>query len=157
MANTVQIRSDRGIHSVDKRWIRRMALAILKHLQAENAELSVYLCSTETIHGLNRDWRGKDRPTDVLSFPQDCVDGPIAGPLGDIVLSPDVAVAQADREGVTYESELLRLLIHGVLHLVGYDHETGRPEALRMRAQEKRILGIMEAKRAGVVTKTGKI
>ncbi|HPH02491.1 MAG TPA: rRNA maturation RNase YbeY [Spirochaetota bacterium] len=156
MANTVQIRSDKGIHPVDKRLVRRLALAILKHLQAEDAELSVYLCSTETIHGLNRDWRGKDRPTDVLSFPQDCLDGPISGPLGDIVLSTDVAVAQAAREGVTYESELLRLLVHGALHLVGYDHETGRPEAVRMRTEEKRILGMMEAERAGIVTKTGK-
>jgi probable rRNA maturation factor len=152
MSDAIGLRSDKGVHPFDRKWVRNMTCAILEAAGVGHAELSVYFCSVQTMQNLNRDWRGKDSPTDVLSFSQ-TEDGQeyIEGePLGDLVLSTDVAASQALREGVSFESELIRLLIHGVLHLLGYDHEQGKADALRMRREEKRIFGQMEAMCAGI-------
>jgi probable rRNA maturation factor len=98
-------------------------------------QLSIALVSDREIRALNRRWRGKDRPTDVLSFP---LDEP--GALGDVVISLDMARRQARAGGWSLAAELRRLLAHGILHCRGYDHE--RPaDARRMAAAERRLLG----------------
>lgn len=84
------------------------------------AEVSVVLCSDEHMRSLNGQWRGKDAPTDVLSFPQDDPDGVV---LGDVVVSLDTAERQAAERGVDLIDEIRVLLVHGLLHLLGYDHE----------------------------------
>lgn len=103
------------------------------------------------IRRLNREFRGKDRPTDVLSFP---ADGPampaIAAPgetpsLGDIIICPEVAVANAAGYNASLDSEIRRLLVHGFLHLLGYDHETGPKEAASMRRKERECIRALEA------------
>lgn len=86
---------------------------------------------------LNRDWRGKDRTTDVLSFPQA---GPAPGLLGDVVISLPAARRQAAAAGRSLGRELDALLIHGVLHLLGHDHEGGAAQARRMRRLEASLL-----------------
>ena len=89
---------------------------------------------------LNRDWRGKDRPTDVLSFAQ--AEGPGGAPpglLGDVVISLDTARRQAAERAAPLGAELDRLLIHGVLHLLGYDHERSPAEARRMQRRERAL------------------
>ena len=83
-------------------------------------ELSLVFCDDDFIHALNRDYRGKDKPTDVLSFPQDRE----SGMLGDIVISVPTAVRQAQERDVSTETEIEWLYLHGALHLLGYDHET---------------------------------
>lgn len=99
---------------------------------------------------LNRRYRGIDRPTDVLSF--SLAEGKaLAAPvrlLGDIVISVPVAARQAKREGHTLEREIERLLVHGILHLAGYDHERGVREALRMQARERRLLSLIASGRS---------
>jgi len=98
-------------------------------------QLSIALVSDREIRALNRRWRGKDRPTDVLSFP---LDEP--GAQGDVVISLDTARRQAREGGWSLAAELRRLLAHGILHCKGYDHE--RPaDARRMAAAERRLLG----------------
>lgn len=78
-----------------------------------------------SIHQLNRDWRHKDKPTDVLSFA--LLEGElpveIVRSLGDVVISADTAITQAREYGVALHQEILRLLVHGILHLLGFDHE----------------------------------
>jgi probable rRNA maturation factor len=95
---------------------------------------------------LNRQHRGIDRTTDVLSFPQ--TSGPIrcgsrnineASVLGDIVINLHKTDRQAKEYGTTFNEELKRLLIHGLVHLLGYDHETGGPQEKRMLAKEKEL------------------
>jgi probable rRNA maturation factor len=83
----------------------------------------------------NRDFRGKDKPTDVLSFSQLEGESPVPSPsLGDLVISVDTTKRQAKEYGVTYTQEFLRLMVHGILHLHGYDHEgVSKAEAQRMR------------------------
>lgn len=112
----------------------RAAERLLVLLGRTKAELSVSLVDDPRIRKLNREWRGKDRATDVLSFEQD--DPAI---LGDVVLSIDTAQRQADDGGWTLEEELNRLLLHGVLHLLGYEHERGGEEERRMKAEEARL------------------
>jgi probable rRNA maturation factor len=95
-------------------------------------ELSLVFCDDAFIHTLNRDYRGKDKPTDVLSFPQD-VD---SGILGDVVISVPTATRQAEEGGRTLTQELEWLFLHGALHLLGYDDETDeQAEAMNRRAE----------------------
>lgn len=89
-------------------------------LRDASAELSVVLCSDAYIRKLNAQWRGKDAATDVLSFPQDDPDRVV---LGDIVISVDTASRQAEERQLQFRDEIRILLVHGVLHLLGYDHE----------------------------------
>ena len=92
------------------------------------------LVSDREMRALNRRWRGHDRSTDVLSFPQDEGRGAL---LGDVVISVDTARRQAVAQGTTLGREAERLLIHGLLHLLGYDHERSPAEARRMQRRER--------------------
>jgi len=111
----------------------------------ENEELSILLTDDEEMRSLNRDYRGKDKPTDVLSFSQ--TEGEFGevggGVLGDIVISLDTARRQAEEKGHSFEKEIDVLLIHGALHLAGYDHERGKKEARAMRKKEREMLYII--------------
>jgi len=98
-------------------------------------ELSVALVSDREMRGLNRRWRGKDRPTDVLSFPLND-----SRALGDVVISLQTARRQSREGGWPLAAELSRLLAHGILHCRGYDHGDAR-EARKMAAAERRLLG----------------
>jgi len=106
----------------------------------------VVLTDDPAIRALNRQWRGLDEPTDVLSFPMDEGESPaaptggeVASPLGDVVISLETAARQAPSHGYTLLDEVRFLLVHGVCHLLGHDH--GEPEeAARMRCEEARLL-----------------
>ena len=106
-----------------------------------NAEVSVLLVGDKAMRSLNRQYRGKDRTTDVLSFP--LREGRFSRiqphVLGDIVLSLPAAARQAKAAGEPYHVEIGRLLVHGYLHLLGYDHERSRAEAGRMDGRERRL------------------
>jgi probable rRNA maturation factor len=133
---------DVRLEGVDDRvGVEAIAARALDALGLTESELSIVLCDDAFIHPLNRDYRGKDRPTDVLSFPQregeeSDPDDPV---LGDIVLSVERAQAQADERGHSLETEIRILLVHGILHLLGYDHEDDA-DAEEMEAEERRIL-----------------
>lgn len=106
-------------------------------------EVSILFCGDGRMRRLNREWRGMDRPTDVLAFPAQEPDG--AGALlGDIVISVPYACRQARRRGETAAREMDRLLVHGFLHLLGYDHEVdeGQMDALESRLRGR--LGISD-------------
>ena len=118
----------------------RSARRLLRRLALRDAELSIVLVSDCVIRELNRRWRGRDRPTDVLAFPQ--TEGPVSPPdgmLGDVVISVDTARRQAAERGTTVGREADRLLIHGLLHLLGYDHELSAAEARRMQRRERAL------------------
>ncbi|MDI9442036.1 MAG: rRNA maturation RNase YbeY [Firmicutes bacterium] len=115
------------------------ATAELESLDPE-AEVSLSFVDNETIRGLNDQYRGIDEPTDVLSFPQDD-DLPLELPyiLGDIVISLERAAEQAQEYGHGLEREVLYLAVHGLLHLIGYDHQTEEDKSA-MRAREEEVL-----------------
>ena len=107
-------------------------------------EVDITIVDDEEIHQLNRDYRNVDRPTDVLSFAldEDDEDEPelLEGQLhllGDIIISAETATRQAEEFGHGLEREIVYLAVHGLLHLLGYDHENGGLEAVKMREKEE--------------------
>jgi len=113
-------------------------------------EVSLFFAEQGEIRKLNADYRGIDEPTDVLSFPmREAEEGepikstvPVIAPqlLGDVVICREIAEKQAEEYGHSEERELVFLFTHGLLHLLGYDHEGARADAEAMRAAEKEIL-----------------
>ena len=125
----------------------RIATSILECVGRADAELSVAFVGDDRMRELNRDWRGKDSTTDVLSFSQ--LEGELPGGastmLGDVVISVPVLERQAADGGWTVDEELARLLLHGVLHLLGFDHESD-DDARAMRFEEGRIVAALAAR-----------
>ncbi len=113
--------------------------------------LTVTLCDDEKMTELNRDYRGKDQTTDVLSFPvHDSLrlgqreESPVELRelnLGDIIISKEVAIKQAEEFKISYHQEVLQLFIHGILHLIGFDHEISQEEENLMFRLEDQIVG----------------
>jgi probable rRNA maturation factor len=113
---------------------------------AAGAELSVVLSDDAAVRALNRDWRGKDRPTNVLSFPQAEESVTIAEGfpilLGDVVLALETCAREAEEQGRPIADHVAHLVVHGVLHLMGHTHDDDGP-ALRMEALERVVLASM--------------
>lgn len=137
---------------VDTRRLEREIAASLDVLGLAACELSVLLCDDAFMRPLNLQWRGYDAPTDVLSFPQedllpaltpDVEEPPVPAVLGDVVISVETAARQADELGHDLMTELVVLAVHGLLHLLGHDHEKDAEEAARMAAEEERVLGAL--------------
>ena len=123
--------------------IRRCCHAVLRMEKFEDsAEISVTFVDNEQIRELNAQYRGKDTATDVLSFPMgdDINRDTGAKILGDIVLSMEMAMEQAKRYGHSLEREIGYLTAHSMLHLLGYDHENGGMERVRMREKEEYVM-----------------
>ena len=134
--------------------IRRCCNAVLTFEEfSDPAEISVTLVNDEQIHELNKMHRNIDRSTDVLSFPlgengvydKNLETG--ASLLGDIVISVETAVRQAEEYGHTLQREIGFLTVHSMLHLIGYDHVDGGIEAVHMREKEERVLTELGLKR----------
>ena len=125
--------------------MRRAVEATLAYEGIDNdVEVSITFTDDESIHCLNLKYRGIDRPTDVLSFPleEDIKNSRVRGPimLGDIVISLERAVAQAEEYGHSFQREAAFLCIHSMLHLLGYDHELGEVEDADMRRRQREII-----------------
>jgi probable rRNA maturation factor len=125
--------------SYSSRKLKKIALKVLELLKQNQAELSLALVSNAEIRRLNAKYRKKDYPTDVLSFPVE--DSPPAGGrlLGDVIISVEKARQQAKERRRSLDQEMVTLLIHGVVHLLGYDHERSAKDARVMGRLEKRI------------------
>ena len=137
----VGIEEDEGVRSA----VELAANAALKHENAESRFLSVVLTTDENIHEYNREYRSVDRPTDVLSFPADEGDDLLTPPdgfLGDIMISIPRAREQAKALGHSTEREILFLTVHGVLHLLGYDHMRPEDEQIMLPVQRSIVEGI---------------
>ena len=118
-------------HAVDRAKLRRFLSELVPQLGVEDREFSVVLITDDSMRRYNRDYRGFDKPTDVLSFRGE------SGYLGDILISSETAYNQARKSSsLNLETNIQRLVLHGLLHLMGYDHETDHGE---MRAIERRL------------------
>ena len=124
-------RTQPGAENTVKKAIRAAARAV----STPPAELAIVLGDDSAIRALNRDWRGKNAPTNVLSFP-----APVRGRcLGDLVICPQVLRREARAAGTPERAHWMHLVIHGALHLIGYDHERAA-DARRMERREVRLL-----------------
>jgi probable rRNA maturation factor len=136
------VRRDAG-KEFPSRKLKTIAQKILELVGQNRAELSLALVENSEIQTLNAKYRKKDYPTDVLSFP---VEDPLPAKerlLGDVVISVQKAKEQAKQGRRSLDEEMMTLLIHGVLHLLGYDHERSAQEARIMTRLEKRIYRVL--------------
>ena len=147
----VYIKNRQRLLKVNQRKTASFLRKALQTLRLPKAELSVLLVNDERMRVLNRQYRGIDRTTDVLSFPQeDSVSFKDLSPesdlvLGDIVINLHKAERQARENGLTFQEELKRLLVHGLLHLLGYDHEKGGYAERKMKEKSRRLLKELDA------------
>ncbi|HEY6872664.1 MAG TPA: rRNA maturation RNase YbeY [Geobacteraceae bacterium] len=113
-----------------------------------DSELSLAIVGDRTIRRLNREYLGRDKPTNVISFAMQEGAFPQLNPaiLGDVVISADTCAREAGEGGITFDARLSFLLLHGILHLTGYDHErSGEEEARRMEAKERELFSLLES------------
>jgi probable rRNA maturation factor len=138
----IHYRNEVRASGVDARALKQTLHKLLTEANEPNSSISVTLVDDETIRELNRDHRGKNKSTDVLSFPLCHPErSRRTGPevlLGDIVISVDTARRQAADYDAPLQNELYRLLIHGLLHVLGHDHEEPE-ERSRMESEERRL------------------
>jgi probable rRNA maturation factor len=140
---------------VEKNWLERIARRVLEDESiASSAEMGLLITDSKTIQKLNRIYRGQDKPTDVLAFqmtpdmnqePEGSFVSPPDGirHLGEVAISYPKAVKQAQEQGHGVTRELALLIVHGILHLLGYDHELPEEEQ-KMRDKENEILSLLE-------------
>lgn len=127
------------------------AAAVAPELACESMLVSLVLADDAEVHALNRQWRARDQPTNVLSFPMLSRDEVLragAQPdapamLGDLILAHGVCAREAAAKGVPQSVHASHLIIHGLLHLAGYDHETGDAQAEEMEALERKALALI--------------
>lgn len=126
------------------------AAEVAPELANARLSLSLLFADDEAVHALNREWRGKDKPTNVLSFPMleraDLLALAPAGPpelLGDIALALETCAREALEKSVPLEHHAAHLIVHGLLHLAGHDHETSPEDAARMEALETKALALL--------------
>ena len=124
----------------DQARLDQLARAILSDIGERSAELGILFVGDQRMRGFNRQYRGKDRTTDVLAFAMREAPHSSAHLLGDVVISVPTAARQARQGQRSLDEELTVLLVHGILHLCGYDHERSEKEARRMHRRERMIL-----------------
>ena len=140
-AARVQVRRGTRRREIETPRLRRAArLAVAVAGRERSSALVVLLAGDRLLRRLNREFRGVDRPTDVLSFPDGAREGDGCRRLGDIAISVEAAAAQAGASGWTLAEVLDRLVVHGVLHLLGYDHETDAGEMMSLQGRILRRL-----------------
>lgn len=127
------------------------AAKVAPELAHENLLVSLVMADDDEVHALNKQWRAKDKPTNVLSFPMlsrtevlhAAADEGAPGMLGDLILAHGVCAREAADKGVSVEVHASHLIVHGLLHLAGYDHETGDAQAEEMENLERKALALM--------------
>ncbi len=126
--------------------LRKIATKILSALEFPKGELSLLIVDNAEIQQINRDYLQRDNPTNVISFAMQEGEGGGVQPqlLGDVVISAQRAATDAEEAGIPFEHELAFLLLHGILHLLGYDHERGTKEqADEMEEKEREIFVLL--------------
>lgn len=133
--------------------IRAWALSVLSVLKLEQAEIGLILVGDRKIRELNRLYRGKDCPTNVLSFPLEGLPPRDGRPhlLGDVVISVETAWRESKDKKLSLQEHLKILMVHGILHLAGMDHERSSQEAKRMARTERRLLKHIGSVQSGLI------
>ena len=139
----VLIKDSQKLFAPDKQRVRKVTEDLLIYLGLENRDLSILFTNNKEIRKINRTYFNKDRPTNVISFSY--MDGSPCEVAGDLVISLERAREESEDSGVPFYERVLSLIIHGLLHVQGFDHEKGEREARRMRYREKKLLTYVRA------------
>jgi probable rRNA maturation factor len=142
----VLIDNQQGKCALLKKKIRKKAQAILDALGSPEAELSILIVGDPEIEELNRRYLNRPGPTNVIAFPMKEGGFPEISPqlLGDVVISIQTAQQEAKRAGISMETRFEQLLVHGILHLFGFEHEKNENEARKMEAKSMELLKLIE-------------
>lgn len=142
--NIIDVIDELGASTIEADRVGRWAMKALDALGRRDVELSVVLVGDDRIRELNRDYLGRDRPTNVISFPQQEGEGPAGGHMGDVVISLERARDDALEAGIPVDERIKQLLVHGICHLAGYNHEDVSEEtAAAMEEAERKVLTII--------------
>ena len=143
--NLIDIINEQKVIEVDIDLLGEMAVRILEILGRQGVELSVVLTDNADIQALNREYLDRDRPTNVISFPQQEGEGLQGSHLGDVVISVERAAEEALEAGIETMDRIRALLVHGICHLCGYNHECVSEELIReMEAVEEHVLALLD-------------
>ncbi len=143
--NIVDVQNEQETIPLDADRISQWAHQILEILGKDDVELSVILTDNEHIRNLNRDYLGRDSVTNVISFPQQEGEGLTGNLLGDVVISVEMASDEASEYDIDVLGRIRELLIHGICHLIGYNHEdVSEEKALEMEAAEEWVLSRLD-------------
>lgn len=142
----VQIGNRQSIHRISKKKIRQTASVILNALGYPDAELSILIVDDQQIAQLNRQYLNREGPTNVIAFSMRQGQFSDIAPnlLGDVVISADNAHREAQNAGISMQTRFDQLLIHGTLHLLGYDHENTEAQARKMEEKNNELLKLLE-------------
>ncbi len=141
----IEVVNRQRLYPIDSSTVASLSRAVLDRIGRQEATLTITFIRDRLMRDLNREYRGIDKPTDVLSFAYH-EDADFSEPfadglhLGDVVISVETAAAYADKFGLTFNREIECLVIHGALHLAGYDHETDDGEMNRLERKLRREL-----------------
>jgi probable rRNA maturation factor len=122
---------------LDKKKLSTVAKKVIKGENKEIENLSIAFVGSADIKKLNKKYRHKNKPTDVLSFEGD---KKIDYSLGEVIICPEIVKENAEKFKTRFENELVKILIHGILHLCGYDHEKSEKEAVEMEKKEEQYI-----------------
>ncbi|MEO6724621.1 MAG: rRNA maturation RNase YbeY [Blastocatellia bacterium] len=141
----IEVLNRQRLREIDRQAAAKLAQAVLNRIGQEDDALTITFIRDRAMSILNRDYRGIDKPTDVLSFAyHEAEDGIVEqgepAHLGDMVISVETAERYAGELGLTFEQEIEHLIIHGTLHLAGYDHETDNGEMNRLERKLRKAL-----------------
>ena len=143
--NVVDIQNEQEAVLLDTDLIEQWAHKILNILGRDEVELSVVLTDNEHIQELNRDFLDRDKPTNVISFPQQEGEGFAGNHMGDVVISVEMATEEAHECGIDTPGRIKQLLVHGICHLSGYNHEdVAEEKVLEMEAAEEWVLSQLD-------------
>ena len=144
---TIRIHNRQRIVAIDTAAVRKRVLQIMVYLGHSDQDLSVVFGSDRLLQELNCTYRHKDRPTNVLAFPQSpTYEGEPATPmLGDVIVALPTAAREAHDLQHSLEERVVYLLLHGILHLLGHDHEGSATQRRRMEALERQVLAHLQA------------
>ena len=137
----VLIRNSQRLKKIDRKRIASVAGELLVFLKLQDRDLSILFVDDRKIAVMNREFFGKDRPTNVISFSY--LDGMPGEALGDIIISVERAAGEASEAGIPFYERLFSLIVHGIVHILGYDHVKGGPGARKMRYREKKLMGLV--------------
>ena len=141
----IEVLNRQRLHSIDRKAAAGLSRQVLDRIGRADAVLTITFLRDAAMRELNHQYRGFDKPTDVLSFayhesPDGFADETEAGHLGDVVISVETAARYATELGLSFEREIEHLIIHGTLHLAGYDHETDNGEMNRLERKLRKAL-----------------
>ena len=144
MVSKIEVVNRQRLCKINAKQWREFSEKAMQAIGADNQSVAIVFVGDEAIKKLNRQFRGKNDATDVLSFPSqaEAFEVEPQSQLGEVVISVHRAMAQAKEHGLTFSGEVKQLILHGLLHLCGYDHETDRGEMNRLELKLRKRLGI---------------